>query len=888
MMPDRPKLGDAGKAVRALHERLLAAELAIDAAETEAAAFGPQTRAALMRFQLRLGLPETGELDEATLAAIGTLEEHERGERPGEIRVVIDEPPSAPGDGGGGGGGAPQGGGGANKGVVHGTLVDQDGAAVAQAPVIASNQQLRAETIVGHATTGKSGQYQITYARTSPPNLIVRAHDDTGAVVAQSATVFNAAANVQIDLTTAKDGVVRAPSAYTTLLASVTAQLNGVPLGDLVENKTTHEIRFLANAAGASFKDVAHLFIAHKLGTEDSLRDETLFGIFSQGIPSSLDSSLADLPDGGIDATFLGQVMSSVLAHARAVLSSALSAALSANTLPASYASALDGELSKLDDLRTQSVGAAPYIGGTTSLNDLLAAGNVAAAVQTAFVKSYADNGEQLGPTWETLRANESLSKADLETLDTTLRVAELLAGSLPLVKDILQRLAQKTLARVQDLALLDASDWVARITALDPQAASIPQVPNDTPQQRIADFAKALAERFAGRYPSTAFVGGLTKAQTSAFATKTELVAVLSANPTLDLKMSNIDQFVASNTITISAPALAELKTAQRLLRVSPHYTSVEALKAAGYQSAQRIYFKGRAPFLAQMTTALGSASLAAMTFAQAQMTYATTLMMYGRFNLSLNGTSVAAAPPPVPPAGTVANLPDLQALFGSLDYFQCDDCQSVYSPAAYLVDLLQYLKQFSATPLAGAPAPFSSVTTALQALLVRRPEIQYLALDCDNTNITLPYIDLVNEILEAAIAPPSPPPTPPIIIRTTGTSAERRALPQQVSQAAYALTQSAVFPLSLPFDLPWAQTTAYLSALGTSRSAVLALFAGPPSGPSAAAIAGANLGLNPEMQSVIDGSDGHQPWERWGFASQNPPSVVDPKTGQAFAPQD
>ena len=768
MMPDRSKLGDVGKVVRALHERLLAAEFAIDVSETEGAVFGPQTRAALMRFQLRLGVPETGELDEATLAALGNTG------GPGEIQVVIDEPPSAPGNGGGG---APQGGGRANKGVVRGTLVDQDGAPVAHAPMVASNQQLRAETTLGHTTTSKSGQYQITYARTSPPNLIVRAHDDTGAVVAQSATVFNAAANVQIDLTTAKDGVVRAPSAYTTLLASVTAQLNGVPLGGLVENKTTHEIRFLANAAGASFKDVAHLFIAHKLGTEDSLRDETLFGIFSQGIPSSLDASLADLPDTGIDAAFLGQVMSGVLAHARAVLSSALSAALSANTLPASYASALDGELSKLDDLRTQSVGAAPYIGGTTSLNDLLATGNVAAAVQTAFVKSYADNGEQLGPTWQTLRANESLSKADLETLDTTLRVAELLAGSLPLVKDILQRLAQKTLARVQDLALLDASDWVARITALDPQATSIPQAPNDTPQQRIADFAKALAERFAGRYPSTAFVGGLTKAQTSAFATKTELVAVLSANPTLNLKTSNIDQFVASNTITISAPALAELKTAQRLLRVSPHYTSVEALKAAGYQSAQSIYFKGRAPFLAQMTTALGSASLATMAFAQAQMTYATTLMMYGRFNLSFNGTSVAAAPPPLPPAGTVANLPDLQALFGSLDYFQCDDCQSVYSPAAYLVDLLQYLKQFSATPLAGAPAPFSSVTTALQALLVRRPEIQYLALDCDNTNITLPYIDLVNEILEAAIAPPSPPPTPP-------SSSARRAPPPSVGR--------------------------------------------------------------------------------------------------------
>ena len=170
----------------------------------------------------------------------------------------------------------------------------------------------------------------------------------------------------------------------------------------------------------------------------------------------------------------------------------------------------------------------------------------------------------------------------------------------------------------------------------------------------------------------------------------------------------------------------------------------------------------------------------------------------------------------PAAPDTGTLANLPDLQALFGSLDYFQCDDCQSVYSPAAYLVDLLQYLSWF--------PATGGGVTNARDALLQRRPDIECVALDCSNTNTTLPYIDLVNEILEAAVTPPASPVT---IIDTTGTSAERRALPQQISQIAYAATAQAVFPLSLPFDLAFAQTQAYIAALGTTRAAVLALIA-------------------------------------------------------------
>ncbi len=77
---------------------------------------------------------------------------------------------------------------------------------------------------------------------------------------------------------------------------------------------------------------------------------------------------------------------------------------------------------------------------------------------------------------------------------------------------------------------------------------------------------------------------------------------------------------------------------------------------------------------------------------YARAQMTYATALMALGRYNLSFNGVTPASMAMAEPDPGTIANLPDLQALFGSLDYFQCEDCQSVYSPAAYLVDLLQF----------------------------------------------------------------------------------------------------------------------------------------------------------------------------------------------------
>lgn len=35
-----------------------------------------------------------------------------------------------------------------------------------------------------------------------------------------------------------------------------------------------------------------------------------------------------------------------------------------------------------------------------------------------------------------------------------------------------------------------------------------------------------------------------------------------------------------------------------------------------------------------------------------------------------------------------------DLEVLFGSIDFCDCSDCSSITSPAAYYVDILQYLR--------------------------------------------------------------------------------------------------------------------------------------------------------------------------------------------------
>jgi hypothetical protein len=846
------KVGARGAEAERLHRVLRSRGFAIDPAELRERHFGPSTAAALWDFQRSAGLRPSDEVDEETLELLIEFEQN--------ITINITEGQSQPSK--------PN----PRRGQVRGLLVDDKGIGVSGVHVALLQRQLRTESQLAETTSGANGLFTFAYRRSRPLNLFVRAKDAAGKTIAESDTVFGAAASVEIDLTTAPDRVVRTPSVYVALAQKISAQLQGTSLGDLKENKDTHELTFLAKSVGSPFVDVAYLFIAQVLGAQQRLSDQTLFGIFYQGIPAALDPSLGSLPDAGIDAAFIAQILTVILANGRGALANALSASVSGNVLPTSYSGLQESELGRIDELRVASVAGSPYLRGKTPVSQLLDAGSVSAPVAQAFTRNYAASGGRLGPTWKALRADPTLPKADLDTLKTTLSAGELLSGNLPLVKDTLGRLGDKSLASLQMLALLDEQDWQTLLQKVDPQAGSIPPVlPNDTPAQRIARFAKALAERFARRYSTTAFAGRLQKTDTSTFTRKQEIVSLLLAQPALSFKRTNIDQYLGQNKVAPDAAVTTELKAAQRLFRVSPHYESVEALRAAGYQSAQAIYAQGREQFLAQMTKAIGSPARASMAYARAQSVYATSLMAFGRYNLALNGTNVKAMGGGTPSAGTLNNLPSLQALFGSLDYFACEDCQSVYSPAAYLVDLLQYLVQFGA---AGG-----GVTNARDALLARRPEIQYVALDCSNTNVTLPYIDLVNEILEAAISPPAPAPT---LIDTTGTSAERRALPQNISSAAYALTAAAIFPLGLPFDLAMARTTASLSAIGTSWPIILRLFAAAPAGPSATAIACADLGISPAMQAVINQTS-PSPWLRWGLA-QNGNRVVDPKTRVEF----
>ena len=178
------------------------------------------------------------------------------------------------------------------------------------------------------------------------------------------------------------------------------------------------------------------------------------------------------------------------------------------------------------------------------------------------------------------------------------------------------------------------------------------------------------------------------------------------------------------------------------------------------------------------------------------------------------------------------IKQYPTMETLFGSLDFCECEHCRSVLSPAAYLVDLLQFLdpddtawNKFLADWAVHHNGAAYTGKKPYDALVERRGDLPFIALTCENTNTALPYIDVVNEILEYFTANDK---IGEQAAHNTGdvTTAELLAEPQNVIAQAYDKLNSSRIAMALPFDLSLETVRSFCDHSSTRFSRVLEVF--------------------------------------------------------------
>ncbi len=139
--------------------------------------------------------------------------------------------------------------------------------------------------------------------------------------------------------------------------------------------------------------------------------------------------------------------------------------------------------------------------------------------------------------------------------------------------------------------------------------------------------------------------------------------------------------------------------------------------------------------------------------------------------------------------------NIPNYADLFGNIDFKEGDEYRSVYSPAAYLADLLQMLDdEFDPDSI-----DFDD----------RRNDIKGIDLDAENTTTLIPYLDIVNEVLEG---------------RVDSTEYETQ---EELEATVFKVLEGASYPFNMPFSLDNEKIKNHLHHLGISAHELRRLFA-------------------------------------------------------------
>lgn len=693
------------------------------------------------------------------------------------------------------------------------------------------------------------------------------------------------------------DQPYRGTSEYQMLMTAVTKATGNSKVADLVETAADRQISQVALAAGLVDENVMRLVLAHRVAailSHAPLGAEACFAYIAQNLPSTLPGDLINSTE---DWTLIDNLVD-VAANGLVFMDDDLKAlafdnAITLNLMPIAVGLQKDAILSALAHLKQSYVLEKPILVGNGSLKGLLDSSTIDnahyPAVANAFLKF-----RSFGPDfWAEASARPAdFGGADaIKDLRTTVEVGHVTKNFGPMLVALKQQIADpnhQTLTTARDLAKLTQDEWVGLINANGGQVP--PNTDGQAASDKVQTYAATLVSQSERMFPDVALVATVARSANNPLPNVKGVQALMDAHPDLDLRTGNLDIFVKQQNIDVDEATLTEARVLQRVHRIAPTAATGQALLDNKIHNSSQIVAMGKDQFVATLTKDKEIDPRTAMTvYGFAEYQYAQVLQRIADYRFDLHRADPKAivahtyTKAELPPE--LAAVPNLETLFGSLDFCACDHCQSIYGPAAYLADLLRFLDKH--------PAEVSD-TTVKDVLFERRPDIGNIKLNCQNTETPLPYIDLVCEVLENAIAAPNP--APDFSFQTTRTAAELRAAPEHVRLEAYEKLRTADFPLSTAFDLWQEQTRIFLQHLGVPRWELMEAFQLPkvpgvpavppapavppvPAVPTDTSIAGEYWGMSTHETAIVvatnDNTDARQK-VYWGISDAAIPAEM------------
>ena len=520
--------------------------------------------------------------------------------------------------------------------------------------------------------------------------------------------------------------------------------------------------------------------------------------------------------------------------------------------------------------------------GAVSSYEELLAHTGLSGAQQASFAELYFAHGGDPAGLWEKAAAL-GIPKDKIEILKLQGCLFQLTLNNAKLTEILQNEVGTlEHLSKLIDADLHQPEGWKIRLQNIahhnDKElAALIPKsYGSDKTDERLEAYAGDLARRVRMSYPTHVSARML---ETGAFSIPGQAASDAAAVATLIKRAADlgyrmgetpVEKFFRDHAKELTAGikeadvqiAKQHLKHLHRLHQITPSDEALKSLLETGLKSAHEVSRLPYDSFIARYEHKFPPGE-AELVYRKAQQVHSATFGISGIAQKAGNssGGFALSAPPAARQASRsklVEQFPSMESLFGSLDFCECDECRSVLGPAAYLVDILQFIDrdkaewhQFLETWKSNhfdasypyrdraqmqehekqlrAPkhkkGPSNPQATPYEILIERRPDLPNLPLTCENTNTVMPYIDIVNEILEYFVAHDA-------LSATSGhdtgkaRTEELLAEPQNILPLAYEKLRAARYPLSLPFDLWHEVARRFLNHVDASFTEILDVF--------------------------------------------------------------
>ena len=311
-------------------------------------------------------------------------------------------------------------------------------------------------------------------------------------------------------------------------------------------------------------------------------------------------------------------------------------------------------------------------------------------------------------------------------------------------------------------------------------------------------------------------------------------------------------------------------IKTYQRMYGVAQNLTDALLLVENGWKSAAAIIGQKRDDFVGMDFLSGATASERAHLIYEraeqaANQSLAASMAAFDAINGGFSESGVGNLNSDI--KSFFKRLDNVSTLFGSQSSCHCKHCQSILSPAAYFVDLMYFVeKHVVQKHFTGGQAnhPLN--------LAVRRGDLWELPLTCENTHEKVPYLEIVNTVLENFIATR--------ILGYTGDTNDRASVESLIYET-HLPSLANVQSFKRPFSLATWELSAFLKLFGYEREQLVRAW-----GASSEIVTQAKLGLSKEEFILITQSNANLSFLQTLYHIPAQVSLVDLDVQRLLAP--